>query len=226
MAAGSAPPEGGTVHSGGARAAAGRGVDPLPLLAGAASGYPRSTDPHTLTHGHGRATDQPDGERTGGAGGGRVGRIDGAVALGDGGAVLGLAATEPARASGQAAGFRGVRGGDSGRVRSFGRPGQFGGSVAFYGGPGFGRRLEVEPGRAASPGEGRAQGGAAVAGDEVSATPLAGKPVLARVSGDRRLGDTLHIMRTEIRGTPIPEASLSPSFCASPPGTPRARAHC
>lgn len=225
MAAGSAPPEGGAVHPGGARAAAGRGVDPLPLPAGAASGYSRSTYPHTLTHGHGRATDQPDGERTGGAGGGRVGRIDGAVALGDGGAVPGLAATEPARASGPAAGFRGVRGGDSGRVRSFGRLGQFGGSCAFYGGPGFGR-LGDESGRAQAAAPGGTQGGSAVAGERISPERICSEPASARVSEDRRWKDTLHIMRTEIRGTPIPEASLSPSSCASPPGTPRARAHC
>lgn len=193
---GTAPSEGGVPHVGGAAGASGRGAAALPLRADSGLGYPCSTDQHTSTHDHGRGTNQSDGERAGGAGGGRVGRVDGAVQVGSGGQLPCVAVAEPAGTSGSASGFRGSRRAESGRVRSFGRPGQFGGSCAFYGGPGFGRRLGHEPGRAAGAGEGRAQGGPAVAGDEMSAALLAGKPIPARVPGGRAWEDTLHIMRT------------------------------
>lgn len=200
-AAGQGGSEGGAGQVGAASSGASMGDPaPLPLSVGGGFGYPRSTDQHISVHDHGRGANQPDGGRSGGAGGGRAGRADGHVEVGGGGELSRVAVAEPAGASGAAAGFRGSRRAERRRVRSFGRPGRFGGSCAFYGGPGFGRRLEAEPGRAASAGTGGSEGGLAVAGDELSASPLAGKPVLARVSGDRARGDTLYIMRI-LRGT-------------------------
>lgn len=199
-AAGQGGSEGGAGQVGAAVAASGRGADSLPLSVGGGFGYPRSTYQHISVHDHGWGANQPDGGRSGGAGGGRAGRADGHVEVGGGGELSRVAVAEPAGAFGSAAGFRGSRRAECGRVRSFGRPGRFGGSCAFYGAPGFGRRLEAEPGRAATPGERGSQDGAAVAADETSALPLAGKPVLVRVSGDRARGDTLYIMRI-FRGT-------------------------